>query len=105
MRGQYREQLQVCEHGRDQRLRTIKPCETPQAGIRTSGADCQHDRNAISKKEEVEVEGSRLRMNVGCEIVVSQPNLTYHGKEQTARQQQPQRPGLLSVLVSTKQAR
>jgi hypothetical protein len=65
-------------------LSPIKPCEDFQASIRTSGADSQHDRNSVRKKEEVGVDGLGLRVYLRPEVVVSQSKLTNRCDEQTA---------------------
>lgn len=74
MRRQYREELQVCERRCNKRFRPIKPREDLKAGIRTSGADGQHERNSPRKEEEVEVVGSGLRLFVVYKVVVREPN-------------------------------
>ncbi len=84
MRGQYGEELQVCEHRCDERLSPIEPCEALQAAVRTSGADSQHDRNCVRKKEEVGVEGLGLSVYMRPEVVVSQTKLTNRCDQQTA---------------------
>jgi hypothetical protein len=104
LRWQYREKLKVCEHRCDERLSCIKPCEDVQTGFRTSGADSQHERNCICKKEEVGGKGLGLRVYVRPKVVVGQTELTDRCDQQTASEQEPQWPGLCRFAVSAKQA-